>query len=147
MPNYKISPGKVGFTIMQRFSAPLEKVWDAATQARHLNKFFTTGAKGNITPEFTPVTWKWKRHQGVTIHVERVILHKSFEFHWEAFQVDYHVGCHFEFSREAGMTVIRISERGWRKDDLHSAFDQCAGWSEYLYGLKAYIQHGIDRRK
>jgi hypothetical protein len=52
-----------------------------------------------------------------------------------------------EFSREKGRTVVRVFEAGWKAAHVDGALENCGGWSEWLYGLKAYVQHGIDLRK
>ena len=136
----------LGFSVFQRYRAPLKSVWDAATQTRHLNGFFTDGAKGNISPALSPVTWRWKNYGSSEVTVTACDPGKSFEFLWKT-PMGYQTKVRFEFSREKGKTVVRIREFGWKRAHVDDAFDHCQGWSEYLYGLKAYVQHGIDLRK
>ena len=97
----------LGFSVLQRYRVPLKKVWETATQAKHLNGFFTHGAKGNITPKMEPVTWRWKNYGSAAVQVTACDPGKSFEFLW-ATPVGYQTKVRFEFSREKGKTVVRI---------------------------------------
>jgi hypothetical protein len=92
------------------------------------------------------VSWRWKNHGSAVIHVTACEPGKFFEFCWDT-PHGYQTTVRFEFSREKGKSVIRIRERGWKPAHLKDAVDHCEGWSEYLYGLKAYVQYGIDLRK
>jgi uncharacterized protein YndB with AHSA1/START domain len=146
MPTRKTTAQLLGFTVFQRYSAPVNKVWEAATQSKHLNGFFTNGAKGNISPDMKSVTWRWKGAGSSEVRVTACETGKFFEFRWTA-PFNYPTTVRFEFSREKGKTVIRIYEFGWKAAHVDDAFDHCQGWSEFLYGLKAYVQHGLDLRK
>ncbi len=136
----------LGFHRDQQYRAPLKTVWEAATQAKHLNQFFTTAAKGDITPELAPVLWCWGK-LCARIEVLNCEPYKSFEFRWIAPGQTDHTQVRMDFSREKGRTVIRICEAGWKANQMDDAFDHCGGWSEWLYGLKAYVQYGIDLRE
>ena len=146
MPARKTSSKVLSISVCQRYRAPVMEVWDGVTQAKHLNKYFTAGAKGNITPEFKAVTWRWGKVGSAALHITTCEPGKFFEFHWKA-PSNYPTTVRFEFSREKGKTVVRIKEWGWTAAQLNGAFDHCQGWSEFLYGLKAYVQYGIDLRK
>jgi uncharacterized protein YndB with AHSA1/START domain len=143
----KTSTALLGFYRDQSFRAPLKTVWEAATQAKHLNRFFTSGAKGDITPDLDPVHWQWGKTMGAEIEVVSCEPHKSFEFRWIGPGQRYSTTVRMEFFRAKGKTVVRVYEAGWKAAHLDDAFDHCGGWSEWLYGLKAYVQHGIDLRK
>ena len=106
MPTRKTKAELLGFTVFQRYSAPLSKIWEAATHAKHLNRFFTNGAKGDITPEMRPVTWHWKGVGSSKVQVTACETGKFFEFQWTA-PFNYPTTVRFEFSREKGKTVIR----------------------------------------
>ena len=137
----------LGFTVSQSYRLPLETVWDAATQAKQLNHFFTTGAKGNITPACLPVVWKWKGAGEVELELLECTPWESFQFRWRAPGHKDDTLVRFAFSRAKGRTTVRIYEAGWRIERLDDAFDHAGGWSEFLYGLKGWAQHGIDLRK
>jgi uncharacterized protein YndB with AHSA1/START domain len=137
----------LGFTVFQSYRLPLQTVWEAATQARHLNHFFTTGAKGNITADLKPVSWKWKSAGPVKLDILECTPPKSFQFRWRAPGHKDETMVRFEFARAKGRTTVRIFEAGWKVARLDDAFDHCGGWSEFLSGLKAWAQHGVDLRK
>ena len=136
----------LGFSVFQRYRAPLQKVWDAATQAKHLNRFFTTRARGDISPKNTAVHWQWGT-VSAELEMQSCEVGKHFEFRWIGIGQKDLTTVRFEFARERGYTVVRIFEAGWKPKHVDGAFDHCSGWSEFLYGLKAYVQHGIDLRK
>ena len=146
MPAAKPPEHRLGFSLIQSSRAPLEKVWEAATQAKHLNQFFTDGAKGDITPLLKPVLWKWKNWGSALITITECELHRSVQFHWKSPGSEETI-VRFEFKREKGKTVVRVYEAGWKVEHVDQAFDHCGGWSEWLCGLKAYVQHRIDLRK
>lgn len=146
MPVRRRQSSTLSFTVSQRYRAPLNKVWEAATKAKHLNLFFTTGAKGDITPACTPVTWRWRGGISAVLEITACKPEASFEFHWTA-PHNSPTTVRLEFSRENRRTVVRVKEWGWTSTHLVDAFDHCGGWSEFLYGLKADVQYGIDLRK
>jgi uncharacterized protein YndB with AHSA1/START domain len=136
---------RIGFSLTRTIKAPLKTVWEVATQAKHLNKFFTNGAKGDITPACTPVLWKWKNAGSALVTITECELHKSVQFTWKAPENEETI-VRWEFKRVKGKTEIRIYEAGWKHDHIDRAFDHCGGWTEWLCGLKVYLQHGIDQR-
>jgi uncharacterized protein YndB with AHSA1/START domain len=146
MPAPKSSEQRIGFAVSQRIRLPLKTVWEAATEAKHLNKFFTSGSKGDITPACDPVVWNWKGGASVQLVVTECVPLKAFQFKWKGPDNDETL-VRFEFKREKSQTVIRIYEAGWKSERIDAAFDHCGGWSEWLYGLKAYLIYGIDLRK
>ena len=146
MPTRKTSSRVLTISVFQRYRVPLTRVWDGVTQAKHLNRYFTSGAKGTIAPVLKPVTWRWGKAGRAVLHVTACEPGKCFEFHWKA-PFNYPTTVRFEFSRETGRTVVRVKEWGWTKAQLDGALDHCGGWSEFLYGLKANIQYGIDLRR
>jgi uncharacterized protein YndB with AHSA1/START domain len=146
MTKPKIAPGKIGFTVGRTYRAPLKTVWEAATQAKHLNKYFCDGAKGNIAADMKPVRWAWKGYGGTDLHLVKVVPQKLVEFHWDAGE-GYDILVSFEFSKKNGRSVLHISERGWKTEHLPMAFSYCQGWTEFVTYLKAYLLYGVDFRK
>lgn len=143
----KSSDTRLGFYRDQVYRAPLKTVWEAATEARHLNRFFTSGARGNISPDLDPVHWQWGKTLSAEIEVVSCEPYKFFEFRWTAPGQREPTRVRIEFSRANRRTIVRVYEAGWKSTEVDGALDHCGGWSEWLYGLKAYVQHGIDLRK
>ncbi|HEY3293958.1 MAG TPA: SRPBCC domain-containing protein [bacterium] len=142
----KASKTLLGFYRDQTYRVPLKTVWEAATQAEHLNGFFTSAAKGDICPDLEPVTWRWGK-LCAEIDVVSCEPHKAFEFRWTAPGQKDRTQVRMEFSRAKGRTVVKVFEAGWKETHVDGALENCGGWSEWLYGPKAYVQHGIDLRK
>jgi uncharacterized protein YndB with AHSA1/START domain len=146
MPKSSPVAKRIGFMRTQSYRSSLKDVWEAATEAKHLNRFFTSGAKGNIAADLKPVTWKWKGFGSAKLTVMECEPLKSCQFRWKAPGNDETL-VRFEFSRYKRRTIVHVYEAGWKPERLDRALDNCGGWSEWLYGLKAYVDYGIDLRK
>ena len=46
--NYTDATGKISFSVVQTYRAPLKKVWEAATKAAHLEKDFVQRERGDF---------------------------------------------------------------------------------------------------
>jgi uncharacterized protein YndB with AHSA1/START domain len=147
MAKRAIAPGKYGYSVGRTYRASLKTVWDAATQAKHINKYFTDGAKGDIIAPNKPVMWAWKGFGSAELHITSVKKFEHVEFHWDTGESNYDIIVRFDFTREKGRTVLRISERGWKEPDIKMAFGYCQGWTEFVTYLKAYLLYGVDFRK
>ena len=139
--------GNDGFTIGIPFKQSKTKIWKGLTRAKHINQYFCQGAKGDFTPELTHPIWAWKKWGSIELHHTKYEKEKLIEFHWEGYKVKYHITVRFEIVRENNKTMVRISERGWKKQDLKHAFGECEGWTVFLCYLKFYLKYGKDPRK
>jgi uncharacterized protein YndB with AHSA1/START domain len=139
--------GKIGFKIAHTYRSSLEKVWNAATQAKHINKYFTDGSKGDFTEDLKPVKWAWKSWGSAELHVTECIPMQRVQWWWSMGDSGYANIVTFEFSRQKGRVLLSISETGWKSADLDDAFGRCNGWTDFLDYLKAYLYFGKDLRK
>jgi uncharacterized protein YndB with AHSA1/START domain len=136
--------GSVSYTTSNVFKMPIAKVWEGATQSKHLKKYFVDGMKGEFGPELKPVEWSWKQWGGFTI--TPTIYEPQKKLEWIAPSMDgkYLITITFDFLRKDGKTIFRITERGYKKADLRTAFMMCEGWTEFHCALKAYLLCGVD---
>ena len=139
--------GKIGFTLVRAYRANLERVWNAATQANHINEYFTDGSKGDFREDLKPVTWQWKQWGTARLNVTACKPMRYVEYEWTAEAGTYRTTVRFEFSRQKGRVLFKLSEYGWKQADLADAFDHCGGWTDFLANLKAYLYYGMDLRK
>jgi uncharacterized protein YndB with AHSA1/START domain len=139
--------GKVGFTVAHTCRASLDKVWNAATQAKQINKFFTDGSKGDFTENCGPVTWAWKGWGSVKLMVTDCQPKKRVEWYWQMEDGGYYTVVTFEFKRQNGRVLLSITENGFKNADLDEAFGRCNGWTDFLNYLKVYLYWGKDLRK
>lgn len=148
MDKVKVNHGPVGFKTAMRIKAPLDKVWKAAITAKGVSAHFTMAAVGDLGKP-GKVQWYWTADEKADLFVTGAVPQKRVRFHWNAWKVPYHVTCEFTFEKVEGKVRVQIHEQGWNnnKAGLESAFAQCGGWTEFLCGLKAYCQQGIDIRK
>ncbi len=145
--NYTVASGKITFTVSQTYRAPMKKVWDAATQAKHLEKHFVTKVRGDFTSKLEPVFWTFQGHGEFPLYPVAFARHKYFEFYWPMYGSKNklsHVS--FEFSEKKGMVTLKITETGWTSPLLHYAFENCSGWTEFLMTLKAHVLLKKDLR-
>jgi uncharacterized protein YndB with AHSA1/START domain len=75
--------GKIGFKVYNTYPAPLSKVWDAITKAKHTQKFFVDKVTGDFGPELQPVQWYWKKWGNCTQWPIACQKEKKLEFVWE----------------------------------------------------------------
>ena len=141
-----LGKGKIGFKVSNYYPVPAGKIWEAITKGRHTQRFFVEKVKGDFTPEHTPVLWEWKkwgRHAQLPTVVRK---NKKLEFRWADHKGKYLTTVTFTLKRAGRLTELEIHERGWKRNDLSNAFDNCSGWTMFLDYLKAYLLHGIDLR-
>jgi uncharacterized protein YndB with AHSA1/START domain len=143
----KIGKGKLGYTTSNVFSAPLSKVWDAATAKKHLVKYFVDDVIGEFGPKKTPVSWVWRDYGAAQLEVIKYVKHKEITVRGHNMAGTYFTTVRFEFLRKDGKTIFRIHESGYDPKDIKMAFMMCEGWTEFHTALKAYLKFGVDLRK
>jgi len=139
-----IGKGSIWYTTSNVFKLPLAKVWEGATQGKHLKKYFVDSVKGEFGPDLKPVEWTWKEWGGFTITPTVYEPKKRLEWLYPSMSGDYLIKVTFDFLRKDGKTIFRITERGYKKEDTRTAFMMCEGWTEFHCYLKAYLYHGVD---
>jgi uncharacterized protein YndB with AHSA1/START domain len=138
----------VQLTVKQRIKRPIAEVFDAVVDPAKLSSYFVTSTTGPLVAGQT-VKWTWGEISDDTI-VDEVIENKLIVCRWNAYKIDYHTTCRFEFtSNDDGSTTVTVHESGWRSDQdgIDSALEHAGGWQHMLLCLKAWIEHGIDLRK
>lgn len=146
-PDFTLARGKIGFTVSHGMRAPLKKVWEAATQAKHLEKFFVHKVRGDFNEKFEPVFWTWPSHGEFPLYPVAYAPGKYLEFHWQLYgSKNKFSHVRFEFVEKKGVVTVTISESGWTPSGLARAFDNCQGWTEFLLGLQAYVMWKKDMR-
>lgn len=142
-----IGKGKLGYTTSNVFRLPLKKVWEAATQGKHLKKHFVDDFKGEFGPTLEPVTWIWKEYGSWTFTPIKFVREKEIVFLAPGPDEKYLLTIRFEFVRKGNKAIFRVHDSGYAAKDLRNAFMMCEGWSEFHTALKAYIGYGKDLRK
>lgn len=142
-----VGKGKLGYTTSNVFRAPLKKVWEAATQSKHLRKHFIDGSEGEFGPKLQPVTWVWDAYGSWTFIPVKFVREKEIVFRAPGPDGKYLLTIRFEFLRKDGKTIFRVHDSGYAPKHLKNAFMMCEGWSEFHTALKAYIAFGKDLRK
>lgn len=142
-----VGKGKLGYTTSNVFRAPLKKVWEAATQGKHLKKHFIDDFLGEFGPALEPVTWTWKEYGSWTFIPIKFVREKEIIFLAPGPDEKYLLTIRFEFVRKGNKTIFRVHDSGYATKHLRNAFMMCEGWSEFHTALKAYVGYGKDLRK
>ncbi len=110
-PDFTLARGKIGFTVSHAMRAPLKKVWEAATQAKHLEKFFVHKVRGDFNEKFEPVFWTWPSHGEFPLYPVAYAPGKYLEFHWQLYgSKNKFSHVRFEFAEKKGVVTVTISE-------------------------------------
>lgn len=143
----KPATGKIGFEVVTKMRAPLKKVWEAATQAKHLEKFFVHKVKGDFNARFEPLFWTWPSHGTFPLYPVAYAKEKFLEFYWPLHGSKGKLSLvRFEFEAKQGVVTLKISESGWTQKGLPYAFENCQGWTEFMSYLQAYVMWKKDMR-
>jgi uncharacterized protein YndB with AHSA1/START domain len=141
-----LGKGKLEFTVRNTYPAPVKKVWEAITQAKHTQKYFVDKVDGDFTSQLEPVWWQWKQWGRFAQWPTVMQKEKKLEFVWEDHKKKYLTTVTFTLKKKGKLTELTIHERGWKQSDLANAFDNCSGWTIFLDYLKAYLMYGKDMR-
>jgi uncharacterized protein YndB with AHSA1/START domain len=141
-----LGKGKLGFTVSNEYPVSAQKVWEAITKAKHVQKFFVDQVTGDYTARLTPVGWYWKRW-GQHYHQPTVFQKgKKLEFTWPSHSGKYLTTVTFTLKKKGKLTELSIHERGWKQSDQKNVFSNCEGWTTYLCYLKTYLMFGKTMR-
>jgi uncharacterized protein YndB with AHSA1/START domain len=145
---------EIKFQVQTKIQKAIEEVFDAVHSPDKLSGYFTNGGASAPLHEGTTVEWAFADNPGdekfkfpVTVH--KVIPNELIVLEWQGAK-DHNTTVEMSFEKTGpDETLVKISETGWRESqgDLDSAFGSCGGWSHMIFGLKAYVEHGIDLRK
>ncbi len=141
-----VGKGKLEIKVSNVYPTPAARVWEAVTQARHVERFFVDKVEGDFTPELAPVVWQWTEWGRHTLRPTAMREGTQVEFCWASHKGTYLTTVTFALRRKGKATELEIRECGWAAADLGNAFDNCNGWTMYLDYLKAYLLYGIDLR-
>jgi uncharacterized protein YndB with AHSA1/START domain len=125
------------------------EVFDAVVRPEKLSSYFVQAASGPMT-EGATVKWRFAEVPGDhDVRVCRVIKDERIIFEWQAAGGDYKIQVEMTFQPlDAGTTMVRISESGWRDApaDIKSSHGNAGGWMHMMCCLKAYLEYGINLR-
>ncbi|EMJ90551.1 SRPBCC family protein [Leptospira alstonii] len=153
------------FTVQTKIQKPLEDVFQAVYDPRHLSGYFTTGGASAPLKAGTEVIWKFAdfpSEEGVRVFVKEMISNSKIVLEWDAHEGSYEgenelltAGGYktrtemiFE-SLDPNNTLLKITESGWRESQaaLDGSYMNCQGWMNMSCCLKAYLEYGINLRK
>ncbi len=132
-----------------RIRKPAAQIFEAIVSPEHLNRYFTSKAKGRLEPG-SGITWEWKDHPTpVPVTVVESLPPKRLVFEWPTHDKTYKTTVQFDLEDQGDQgTIVRVREGSWRVDSagLENSYDNSGGWMHMLCCLKAYLDFGIDLR-
>jgi len=155
------------FQVQAKIRKPRHEVFEAVADPKHLSAYFTTGGASGRIQEGVTVKWRFAdfpSDEGFPVLVKKVVPDELIVLEWEAGdEVDiakpdkqlppslgYYTRVEMRFETlESGLTLVRISESGWRETEqgLRASYGNCQGWMNMACCLKAYLEYGINLRK
>jgi uncharacterized protein YndB with AHSA1/START domain len=128
---------------------PAHEVFEAIVDPKKMSNYFISKGSGRLD-EGMPVTWTWDdlNMQGQArpskIEPDRLISFYSSPPGTEETLTEIRLN-----AVEPKETVVKITETGWEKSDqgIATLARQSQGWTGFLFGLKAYLEHGVNLRK
>lgn len=141
----------LGFDVYAKIARPRPEVFDAVADPKRLSSYFTTGGSSGPLRQGESVRWKFAGFDGeYPVRVTKLVPGERIEFSWETNSGGYDTQVIMTFeSADAGTTLVRIAESGWREDPtgLADSYGNCSGWMQMLCCLKAWAEHGINLRQ
>jgi uncharacterized protein YndB with AHSA1/START domain len=131
--------GKLEFTVAHTYKASLAKVWEAITEAKHVQKYFVEKVTGDFRPDLEPVIWHWKKWGSFTQWPIIYDEEKELEFAWQDHKKKYLTVVNVSLKKKGKTVELRIRESGWKQADIKNAFSNCEGWTMYLCFLENYL--------
>lgn len=138
-----------------RIAAPMERVWTALTEAKHLGTWFgDAGATIDLRPGGA-ITLAWEKNGAVHGRVESVEPPTLFSFRWirgghEEPEPGNHTLVEFTLAPDGTGTVLRMVESGIRALEMAEAgLREYArshehGWAAELGELREYVERGWE---
>ena len=130
-------------------AAPRQRVFEALTDARELESWWTTEAESQPRSGGSfRYDWTFSDHPERD-HVQQgqYTEFKGGErlgYPWKVGPAGTHVN--FELQDNGSGTALRLEHRGW-SDDMDQAYEMHSqGWAFFLGNLKSYLEEGVDRR-
>jgi uncharacterized protein YndB with AHSA1/START domain len=131
--------------------APVEKAFEALTDSKHWDRYFTAGMEQDARPGGV-CNFRWKNWGPDRLDHEspgRVVAidpPRSFAFEWG--QPGEETIARLQLESKATGTVLSLFEDGYPKDSrgLRSILECSAHWGELLALIKFYVEHGLTYR-
>ena len=128
---------------------PIAEVFDAVVDPAKMANYFTTSGSACMETGRT-VTWFWADYGDAKadVKVERVSTPSSIVWLWGATGKETRVEMTFE-ALAGDLTKVSVQETGWEKTDagIAALAEQTQGWTQFMCGLKAFVEYGINLRK
>jgi len=147
MKNYNCNPifskkgsGTLSYKVSMPIKGEMEKVWENATSADKIKRYFTTDARKSLDKPGEAL-WAWGK-EAALINILDTVPYEKILLEWNGHMVDYTVEVEITFKKVKDKIIVKITESGWENDEIgiKNALSNCSGWSDYLNALKVFTE-------
>lgn len=142
------------FEVSTRVGRPVHEVFQAVVDPAKLSGYFTTGGAVGRLETGATVQWDFADFPGAfPVEVIEVVPDEKIVLRWAGAEgLDEGrttVTLTFAPLDDGTRTLVTIAEAGWKETPagLKASYGNCAGWTQMLSALKAWVEYDINLRE
>jgi uncharacterized protein YndB with AHSA1/START domain len=142
------------FEVSTRVGRPVHQVFEAVVDPAKLSRYFTTGGAVGRLEAGATVQWDFADFPGAfPVEVIEVVQDQRIVLRWAGAEGvdDGHTTMTLTFAPldDGTRTLVTIAEAGWKDTPagLKASYGNCAGWTQMLSALKAWVEYDINLRE
>ncbi|WP_339933503.1 SRPBCC domain-containing protein [uncultured Brevundimonas sp.] len=142
------------FEVSTRVGRPVHEVFEAVADPARLSSYFTTGGAVGRLETGATVQWDFADFPGAfPVEVIEVVPDQRIVLRWAGKEGldDGRTTVTMTFTPldDGTRTLVTIAEARWKPTPagLKASYGNCAGWTEMLAALKAWVEYDINLRQ
>jgi uncharacterized protein YndB with AHSA1/START domain len=142
------------FEVSTRVGRPVHQVFEAVVDPAKLSRYFTTGGAVGRLEAGATVQWDFADFPGAfPVEVIEVVPDRKIVLRWAGTEGldDGRTTVTLSFAPldDGTRTLVTIAEARWKPTPagLKASYGNCAGWTQMLSALKAWVEYDINLRQ
>lgn len=142
------------FEVSTRVGRPVHQVFEAVVDPAKLSGYFTTGGAVGRLETGATVQWDFADFPGAfPVEVIEVVPDRKIVLRWAGNEAldegRTTVTLTFAPIDDGARTLVTIAEASWKPTPagLKASYGNCAGWTQMLSALKAWVEYDINLRQ
>ena len=142
------------FEVSTRVGRPVHQVFEAVVDPAKLSGYFTTGGAVGRLETGATVQWDFADFPGAfPVEVIEVVPDRKIVLRWAGAEALHEgmttVTLTFAPLDDGSRTLVSIAEASWKQTPagLKASYGNCAGWTQMLSALKAWVEYDINLRE
>tara|TARA_R110002124_G_scaffold237577_1_gene402863 strand:- start:1376 stop:1828 length:453 start_codon:yes stop_codon:yes gene_type:complete len=142
------------FEVSTRVGRPVHQVFEAVVDPAKLSRYFTTGGAVGRLEAGATVQWDFADFPGAfPVEVIEVVQDQRIVLRWAGAEglEDGRTTVTLTFAPldDGSRTLVTIAEAAWTPTPagLKASYGNCAGWTQMLSALKAWVEYDINLRE